>query len=109
MTRNKRVAVIQQQTKQTPKGPVCCRNCEHAKLIRYGSNPILALCPKKPAHNKYGWDVDVASSMKHCSMYDECQGEKEITKLFCVRHHPMACYMRLGAATELQHTGQKTA
>lgn len=107
---NKKVAVARRQTEEGSKGPVCCKNCEHANLIQYGDNPILALCTKKPDYyNKYGWEVDVASGLKTCKMHKACHGEKGITKLFSVRRHPMACYVMSGDSASQQHTGQKTA
>lgn len=95
MTKSKGNAGKQQKEENKSKQLVCCRSCIHSRLIQYGTNPVLALCPKKPdGYSKYGMEVDVASSMKYCSMYGECHDEKYIEKLFSVRHHPMACYVR---------------
>lgn len=71
-----------QDTKQQrPKGPVCCKNCLHATLIQYGSNPVLALCSQKPAYNKYGFDVDIANALRTCSMHVKDLSDKDITPL----------------------------
>lgn len=62
------------------KGPVCCLNCEHALLHRYGTNPILAACKCQPQQydERFPYVVEVASYMRHCSMWKESKVEKVI-------------------------------
>ena len=62
------------------KGPVCCMNCEHALLHRYGTNPVLAACKCQPQQydKRFPYAVEVASCMRHCSMWKESKVEKVI-------------------------------
>lgn len=75
---------------------VCCRNCKHAALIQYGDNPVLAQCLMKPDryNDRFPYDVDVASSLKYCAMYQVADIEKTVEKRIQVRHHPMAAYVK---------------
>ena len=67
-------------TVSVAKGPVCCLNCEHALLHRYGTNPILAACKCQPQQydERFPYVVEVASYMRHCSNWELATGEKEI-------------------------------
>lgn len=75
---------------------VCCRHCLISHLIQYGTNPVLAECRQKPRpfDERHPFEIDVASTPKHCSMYKHTAKEKEIEHREVVRHYPMACYVR---------------
>lgn len=65
------------------KKAVRCRSCRHAHLIRYGSNPVLAECTKKPQplNPRFPFAVDVACTLKNCALYvwqDESSKEVEV-------------------------------
>lgn len=48
---------------------VCCLNCLHANLHRYGNNPTLAACQCKPQpdNERFPYQVEVASHLRKCS------------------------------------------
>ena len=64
----------------TRKGLVRCVTCVHGPLHRYGSNPILASCLKKPQeHNeRFPYQVEVANCLRSCSMHAEATEVKEV-------------------------------
>lgn len=51
---------------------VCCLNCRHALLHRYGNNPVLAACQAKPQHNndKFPYEVVVAWHLRRCDTWE---------------------------------------
>ena len=59
---------------------VCCRDCLFARLIQYGSNPVLADCLKKPNPDdaRFPYQREVASSRWICPLYKHDGSEKEI-------------------------------
>ena len=59
---------------------VCCMDCLWANLHRYGSNPILARCTKKPndGNEKFPYQVEVAGARRICPNYKHQDGEKFI-------------------------------
>lgn len=50
------------------KGLVSCMDCVHALLHRYGDNPVLAACMKKPnvMNERFPYQVEVARCKRHC-------------------------------------------
>lgn len=59
---------------------VRCTNCLHAKLHRYGNNPILAACKCKPQpdNERFPYQVEVASVLRHCSDWKQDTQTKEV-------------------------------
>ncbi len=59
---------------------VCCLDCLHAMLHRYGTNPILAACQCKPQYNneRFPYQVEVASPVRRCSDWDLDPQNKEV-------------------------------
>ena len=72
----------QQTTAQQPATPkmVCCLNCLHADLHRYGNNPILAACHCKPqeSNERFPYQVEVASFLRKCSTWKLDPKEKTV-------------------------------
>jgi len=62
----------QQSTTASKPKLVCCLNCLHAALHRYGNNPILAACHKKPQENndRFPYQVEVACHLRRCSYWE---------------------------------------
>lgn len=80
-TRSNKQAVATQQTEQKKvKGPVRCMTCKHGPLHRYGNNPILAACLKQPQSydERFPYQIEVASTLRHCAMYAEATEVKEV-------------------------------
>lgn len=61
-----------QNTKTTGYKMVCCLNCLHANLHRYGNNPILSACQKKPQpdNERFPFQVEVACHLRRCGMWE---------------------------------------
>lgn len=59
---------------------VCCMDCFWAILFRYGNNPVLAQCTKKPndGNVKFPYQVEVASARWICPLYKHQDGDKFI-------------------------------
>jgi hypothetical protein len=59
---------------------VSCMDCFWANLHRYGSNPILAQCTRKPnpGNPMFPYRVEVASARWICPLYKHQDGEKFI-------------------------------
>ena len=59
---------------------VCCMDCLHSNLHRYGCNPILAQCTVKPntGNARFPYQVMVAATKWVCPMYKHTDGEKFI-------------------------------
>lgn len=59
---------------------VCCLDCFWANLFRYGTNPILAQCTKKPndGNPRFPYQVEVASARWICPLYVRQDGDKFI-------------------------------
>ena len=57
---------------------VCCMDCFWANLFRYGSNPILAQCRKKPNpyDKRFPYQVEVASAKWVCPLYMHQEEQK---------------------------------
>ena len=72
----------QQASSQQPATPkvVCCLNCLHADLHRYGTNPILAACHQKPQpdNERFPYQVEVASFLRKCSDWHLDPHEKTV-------------------------------
>ena len=51
---------------------VCCINCAHALLHRYGNNPILSACKQKPQQDnkRFPFEVQVASFLRLCQSWN---------------------------------------
>lgn len=64
----------------TSKKLVCCLNCMHADLHRYGTNPILAACHCKPQHNneRFPYQVEVAWFLRRCDCWKLDPNNKEV-------------------------------
>lgn len=58
-----------QDTKTTGYKIVCCLNCLHAQLHRYGNDPILSACHKQPQpdNERFPYAIEVASHLRKCS------------------------------------------
>ena len=61
-----------QQVKTKGYKLVCCLNCLHAHLHRYGNNPILAACQKKPQpdNERFPFQVEVACHLRKCDAWE---------------------------------------
>lgn len=59
---------------------VSCKNCIHAKLHRYGNNPILAACEcqPQPYDDKFPFAIEVACVMRNCRKWAYDPVEKEV-------------------------------
>ena len=59
---------------------VCCLNCQHAELHRYGNNPILAACHTKPQPNneRFPYQIEVACHLRKCSDWKLEPQKKEV-------------------------------
>lgn len=59
---------------------VCCLDCIWAKLLQYGTNPVLADCLKKPNpdNDKFPYERQVASARWICPTYKHDTKVKEI-------------------------------
>ena len=59
---------------------VCCLNCLHAHLHRYGNNPILAACHKQPQpdNERFPYAVEVACHLRKCSYWALDPNRKEV-------------------------------
>lgn len=57
-----------------------CMTCKSSMLHRYGTNPILAACQKKPqpGNAKFPYEVMVAKVMWICPLYVREEGDKWI-------------------------------
>lgn len=62
------------------KAIVTCEDCLHAMLHRYGDNPLLASCSKKPQPNdtRFPFVVEVARSPRLCAAYTHDARQKHI-------------------------------
>lgn len=79
-TKNKSYSTIVAEAEKKNTEVVCCRNCFWANLIRYGANPLLAECTKKPntGNARFPYEVMVASTKWVCPQW-EYQAESEKT------------------------------
>lgn len=61
---------------------VSCMNCLHAKLHRYGNNPILAACYCKPqqGNERFPYGVEVASPLRRCINWKLDPNRKEVER-----------------------------
>ena len=59
---------------------VCCLNCLHAGLHRYGSNPILSAChaQPQPENEKFPYQVEIASPLRKCIDWKLDANEKTV-------------------------------
>lgn len=75
-----RRAFINEQKPRTNTKLCSCMTCKHSMLHRYGSNPVLAACEKKPqpGNAKFPYEVMVASTVWICPTWAEAEGEKWI-------------------------------
>lgn len=79
---NKKTTSSQQQA--TPvKHQVCCLNCLHAHLHRYGNNPILAACHKQPqpGNERFPYKVEVAWPLRWCTDWSLDPNKKTVEQL----------------------------
>ena len=76
---NKNIGAVT-QSRPTGKQAVCCRTCAHGPLHRYGNDPLLASCLKKPQEydSRFPYQVEVANCLRSCSMYAEATEVKEV-------------------------------
>ena len=60
--------------------PVCCLNCLHAALHRYGSNPILSAChaQPQPGNDRFPFKVEVARFIRICPTWKEDKNQKDV-------------------------------
>jgi hypothetical protein len=68
-------------TQATPK-VVCCLNCLHALLHRYGNNPILAACKcqPQPDNEQFPYAVEVACHLRRCINWKLDPDRKEVER-----------------------------
>lgn len=61
---------------------VCCMDCLWANLIRYGNDPIIAECHKRPDpdNEKFPYERQVASARWICPIYKHNDKEKSVEK-----------------------------
>ena len=59
---------------------VCCMNCQHSNLHRYGSNPILAACKCKPQYGnkRHPYQIEIASIRRNCSYWAFEPNQKKV-------------------------------
>ena len=59
---------------------VCCMDCVWARLVQYGTNPVLADCLKKPDpyNEKFPYERQVASAKWICPIWKHDNKPKEI-------------------------------
>lgn len=59
---------------------VCCMDCLHSNLHRYGSNPVLAQCTMRPnpGNAHFPYLVMVAATKWVCPMYKHTDAQKFI-------------------------------
>lgn len=59
---------------------VCCLNCQHAQLHRYGHNPILADCHAQPQpdNERFPYQVEVARHLRKCNDWLMDPNKKEV-------------------------------
>lgn len=59
---------------------VTCMDCKHSCLIRYGSNPIVADCHKKPqpGNDRFPYQREVAGARRTCCMHHHTDEAKQI-------------------------------
>lgn len=72
-------AAIPEKKDKKP-GLVCCMDCQHSRLMRYGSNPVLAECRKKPqpGNDRFPYQREVARPLRQCGLYKHTDEPKEI-------------------------------
>ena len=82
MARGTKTAVSNGKEEKKNTDVVCCMDCLWAKLIQYGTNPILAECHKKPnqGNERFPYQREVASSRWICPMWKLDNQVKEIEK-----------------------------
>lgn len=73
-------AFINERKPKTNAKLCSCMTCKYSMLHRYGSNPVLAACEKKPqpGNAKFPYEVMVANTVWICPKYAEAEGEKWI-------------------------------
>lgn len=83
-TRTKTANKQKNQEEKKNTKPVCCLNCLHSLLHRYGHNPILAGCKCKPqlGNMRFPYEVQVASFMRVCPDWKESKEEKVVEQRF---------------------------
>ncbi len=59
---------------------VCCLNCLHAGLHRYGNNPILAACHTQPQpdNERFPFVVEVARHLRKCRSWELDTNKKTV-------------------------------
>ena len=58
---------------------VRCRDCRHAQLHRYGENPLLAYCTRKPSRwGKHPFVVEIANAPMKCQLFEAATSEPTI-------------------------------
>lgn len=60
--------------------PVCCLDCKHSALHRYGTNPILSAChaQPQPGNERFPYKVEVASFIRICALWKQSTEEKTV-------------------------------
>lgn len=68
------------EKKETKPGLVSCMDCLHSTLMRYGSNPVLAECMKKPqpGNERFPYQREVARPLRQCSQHRHTDETKEV-------------------------------
>ena len=81
MTKTKsRSQAANPEKKEIKPGLVCCMDCLYSRLMRYGSNPVLAECLKKPqpGNERFPYQREVARPLRQCGMHSHTDDPKEI-------------------------------
>ncbi len=71
-------AFIAEQKEPKNDKPCSCMTCKWAMLHRYGTNPILAACEKRPQQGniKFPYEIMVASFLWICPHYAKSEDKK---------------------------------
>lgn len=59
---------------------VCCMDCLHSRLFRYGCNPILAECLQnpQPGNERFPYQREVARALRTCKPYEHTDKVKDV-------------------------------
>lgn len=78
MATRKQNTATGKQKKHT--GTCFCFFCIHARLIHYGTDPVLAECLKKPqpGNERFPYEREVAKAPRKCDMYSDDTSEKKV-------------------------------
>lgn len=80
MAKSNRRNVVNDKEEKKNTEVACCMDCFWSNLFRYGSNPVLAQCTRKPNpyNEKFPYQVEVARAKWICPLYKHQEGQKFI-------------------------------